>query len=124
MSKKILTGLYILTGLMLANSGFNKFFHYMPLPQMSEELTKAFGSIMSVKWILPLTGIVEIIGGVLLVFPKSRALGAIVLLPVLVGIVCHHLAYDAVGGMVAYILFAVVVWAIVTNADKYKPMIK
>lgn len=94
----------------------------MPMPQMSEELMAAFGSIMNVKWILPLVGIAEIVGGLLLAIPKLRALGALVLLPVLVGIVCHHLTYDAAGGMIGYILFAIAVWVIIENRKKYQPI--
>lgn len=41
MKQKILFGVCLLFGLMLINSGFNKFFNYMPMPEdMPESMTK------------------------------------------------------------------------------------
>lgn len=54
---------------------------------------------------MPLIAITEIVGGLLLILPKTRASGAILLLPVMLGITVHHLAYDVFGGVIGYILF-------------------
>jgi uncharacterized membrane protein YphA (DoxX/SURF4 family) len=48
---------------------------------------KLFAAFGEISWLMPLVGIVEVIGGLLFIFPKTRALGAIVILPVMVGIV-------------------------------------
>ena len=90
MKNKILTALCILFGLMMINSGLNKFFNYMPMPEMSEEMMQIMGGFMTIKWIFPLVAIIEIIGGALIAIPKTRALGALVILPVMVGIFVHH----------------------------------
>ncbi|MDY8137257.1 DoxX family protein [Aquimarina sp. 2201CG5-10] len=124
MKNKILTGLCILFGLMMVNSGFNKFFNYMPMPEMSEEMMKIMGGFMIVKWVFPLVGIVEIIGGALIAIPKTRALGAIVILPVMVGIFVHHLVHDISGIGVSLVMFGINIWAIVANWNKYVPLLK
>ncbi len=124
MKNKILTVLCILFGLMMINSGFNKFFNYMPMPEMSEEMMQIMGGFMTIKWIFPLVAIIEIIGGALIAIPKTRALGAIVILPVMVGIFIHHLVHDLSGISIALILFAINIWAIVANWNKYEPIIK
>lgn len=35
---------------------------------------------MTISWLMPLVGLFEIIGGVLVIFSKTRVLGAIVIL--------------------------------------------
>jgi len=124
MKNKILTVLCILFGLMMVNSGLNKFFNYMPMPEMSEEMMQIMGGFMTIKWILPLVAIVEIIGGILIAIPKTRALGAIVILPVMVGIFVHHLVLDMSTIGIVLVLLAINIWAIVDNWNKYKPMIE
>lgn len=124
MKNKILTVLCILFGLMMVNSGLNKFFNYMPMPEMSEEMMQIMGGFMVVRWVLPLAGIIEIIGGTLMAIPKTRALGALVILPVMVGILVHHLVHDPSGMAIVLLLFAINIWAIAANWDKYKPIIK
>lgn len=123
MKNKILNGLCILFGLMMVNAGLNKFFNYMPMPEMSEEMMQIMGSFMTIKWILPLVAIVEIIGGIVMAIPKTRALGAIIILPVMVGIFVHHLVLDISGIGITLVLFAINIWAIVDNWNKYKPII-
>jgi len=124
MKNKIFTALCILFGLMMINSGFNKFFDYMPMPEISEEMMQIMGGFMTIKWIFPLVAIIEIIGGALIAIPKTRALGALVILPVMVGIFVHHLVHDLAGIGIALILFAINIWAIVANWNKYEPIIK
>lgn len=124
MKQKILSVLCILFGLMMINSGLNKFFNYMPASAPTEEQLKIFGAMMTLKWLLPLVAIVEIVGGILMVIPKTRALAALVMLPVLVGIVVHHLTFDVAGVLMGLILFAITVWVIAENKEKYLPIIK
>ena len=83
--------IFLLFGLMFIQAGLDKFFHFMPTPQLTEEQKKIFGAIMEIGWLLPLVAVVEITGGLLVIFPKTRALGAIIILPVMVGIVLHNL---------------------------------
>lgn len=124
MKNKIILILSILFGIMMVNSGLNKFFSYMPMPEMPEQLMAVFGALMTVKWLMPLVAVVEIAGGVLIAIPKTRALGAIVILPVMVGILVHHLTYDIAGITMGLVLFLINVWIIIENRDKYSPMIK
>jgi len=124
MKSKILFVLCLLTGLLFINSGFDKFFHYMPVPkEMPEKAVKAGTAFMTIGWILPLVGFAEIIGGLLLIFKKTRALGAIVILPVLTGIVLSNISMAPSALPIAAIIIAIIVWIIVENWRKYLPMI-
>lgn len=123
MKNKILTGFCILFALMMVNAGLNKFFNYMPMPELSQEIMEVMGAFMTVKWLLPLVAIVEIIGGVLIAIPKTRALGALIILPVMIGIVIHHLVHDISGIGIGLLLFGINIWAIAANWNKFSAII-
>lgn len=122
----IITVLSVLMGLMLLNSGINKFTGHMALPEMSKaagNLMMAFGKS---GWLFPLAGIVEIIGAILFMIPKTRALGTIVLLPIVVGIFFVHVINDpsnTVGLVIAFVFLGIIIWNILDNKHKYMPMI-
>ena len=125
MKQKILTVLSVLLGLLLINGGLNKFFNYMPVPEdMAEEIVKDFNAIMEISWLMPLIAIAEIIGGLLIIFPKTRALGAVVLFPIMVGILLTHIFVDLSGLPIAIVIWAIFLWIIFENREKYKPMFK
>ncbi|MBB5646142.1 DoxX family protein [Pedobacter cryoconitis] len=121
--KIVKTVLCILFGLMFINAGLNKFFNYMPMPKMSAEQMKLMEAFVRISWLMPLTGIVEIIGGLLFMLPKYRALGAIVILPVMVGIIVHNAIFEPSGLVIALPFFLINLWIIGANWYKYKPMI-
>lgn len=127
MKKKILFVLCLLFGLMMINGGLNKFFNYMPMPEdMSEGMMSAFFAVIAIGWLMPLVAVVEIIAGLLIIFPKTRALGAIMILPVMVGIVLTHVVNDpnnTPGLVISIVLFAINILAIIDNRSKYKPLI-
>ncbi|MBI1265923.1 MAG: DoxX family membrane protein [Cryomorphaceae bacterium] len=124
MKNKILLVLCILFGLMFVNSGLNKFLQYMPMPEdMPTYMLDAFGAMMTIGWILPLVAIVEIVGGILFMVPKFRALGAIMIFPIMIGILLTHVVAGT-GLPVALVLFAINMWVIIDSREKYMPMIK
>ncbi len=125
MKKKIMFILCLLFGLMFINAGLDKFFHYMPMPEdVPEKMMKAFGAFTEIGWLMPLVGFAEVLGGVLFIIPKTRALGALVILPVLVGILLTN-SFAAPSGLpIVFILLAICVWVIYENRQKYLPIIK
>ena len=125
MKKKILFVVSLLFGLMFINSGLNKFFNYMPPPKdLPENLMKVMGAFMEIGWLMPLVAVAEIVGGILFITNKYRALGAIIIFPVMIGIVLTHILIAPSGLPVALVLFAINLWVIIENREKYMPMIK
>lgn len=123
MKKKILFVVCLLFGLMFINAGLNKFFNYMPPPKdMPESMMKLFGAIMQIKWLLPLIAVAEITGGILITIPKYRALGVIIIFPVMVGIVLISLTLSS-GLVLTFVMFAILVWLIYENRKKYQAML-
>lgn len=71
---------------------------------------------------MPLIGIAEIIGGILIIVPKYRALGAIIIFPVMVGILLSAISLSS-GLALVLILLVVLIWVLYENREKYLPMI-
>jgi putative oxidoreductase len=125
MKNKILLVVSILFGLMFINSGLNKFFNYMPMPKdMPENMVKLITAFMEISWLMPLIAVAEIVGGALFMTNRYRALGAIIIFPVMVGILLTHIIYAPSGLPLALVLLAINIWVIIENREKYLPMIK
>ncbi|MDI9256903.1 DoxX family membrane protein [Flavobacterium sedimenticola] len=124
MKSKIIFVVSLLFGLLFINAGLDKFLHHMPVPNdIPEPLMKAFGAFMEINWLLPLVGAAELVGGVLFIIPKTRALGAVVLFPVMVGILLTNTITDTSGMPIALVLLAIHLWVIYENRAKYAHLI-
>ena len=125
MKKKILFVVSLLFGLLFINSGLNKFFNYMPMPKdLPEHMVKVMTALMDIGWLMPLVAVAEIIGGALFITNKYRALGAIVIFPVLIGILLTHIFIEPSGLPIALVLLGIEIWVLIENREKYLPMVK
>ena len=125
MKKKILFIVSLLFGLIFINSGLNKFFNYMPMPDdLPDNMIKLMTAFMQIGWLMPPVAVAEIAGGILFITNKFRALGAIIIFPILIGILLTHITIAPSGLPIALILFSIEVWVIIENRGKYLPMVK
>jgi putative oxidoreductase len=124
MKSKTLTVVAVLMGLGMIVFGANKLIPFMPTPELSAEMMAIFSAFGTIKWLMPLVGIAEIFGGILIAIPKTRALGAIILFPIVVGFVVHHLVHDPAGIAPGAIFAFINCWVIVDSKHQYMPMIK
>ena len=125
MKNKILFVVSILFGLIFINAGLNKFFNYMPVPDdLPKGMMKIMAAFMVAGWLMPLIAIAEISGGILFMIPKLRALGAIIIFPVMTGITLTHIVNAPSGLPMALVLLAINLWVIIENREKYLPMIR
>ena len=90
----------------------------MPMPELTPEQAAFFEAFTSITWLMPLTALAEIIGGVLLFIPKFRTLGALILFPVCVGIFTHHLVTDRSGLIMGGIVLLVDVWILYNDRHR------
>ncbi|MGG7665590.1 DoxX family membrane protein [Dyadobacter sp. BHUBP1] len=124
MKQKILSILCLLTGLSFVNAGLDKFLHYMPMPaDLPEKMIKTGMAFAQIGWLMPLVGAAEIAGGLLLTIPRTRALGAIVLVPVIVGVLLTNMTAAPSGLPFVSVLIAVIAWVIADNWRKYLPIV-
>jgi len=129
MKNKVLNVVSALFGLLLLNGGLNKFLNYMPVPaDLPQELIKDSMAIMEISWLMPLVGFAEIVGGMMILFPKTRALGALIVFPVMVGVLLTHITVGVLlthitvapeGMPIAIVIWIILSWIIWENRKKY-----
>ncbi len=121
MKTKILFVLTLLCGLLFANAGLNKLLNYMPVPEenLSEALIRDMTALMQVRWLWPMVAAAEILGGILLIFPRTRALGALVLFPVMVGVMLFNTMTDSSALLIALVVLAILLWVMYENRKRY-----
>ena len=125
MKNKILFVVSLLFGLMFINAGLNKFLNYMPVPDdLPENMMKVMTAFMEIGWLMPLVAVAEIVGGVLFIIPRVRALGAIVIFPILIGILLTNIFNAPSGLPIALVLLAINIWVLIENRRKYLPMVQ
>lgn len=122
MKNKVLVGLCVLFGLMMVNAGANKLFGYI-VPQLTPDQLVLQSAFETLKWIMPLVAVVEILGGVLIAIPKTRVLGALIILPVMIGIVIHHAVFEPATIAISLVMLVINVVVIVDNKDKFLPIV-
>ncbi|MBF4471205.1 MULTISPECIES: DoxX family protein [Flavobacterium] len=123
MKNKIFFVLSLLFGLMFINAGLNKFFYYMPMPEnLPEKMQKAMNAFTEIGWIMPLVGAAEVLGGVLIIIPRFRALGALIILPVLAGILLTNIVQDTSGLPLVLVLSAILISIMYQNKEKYSAL--
>jgi uncharacterized membrane protein YphA (DoxX/SURF4 family) len=110
---------------MFINAGLNKFFNYIPPPDdMPEDTLKMFTAVMQISWLMPLLGVAEVVGGILFIIKRTRALGALIIFPVMVGILLTHIIIAPEDLLIALVLFGILVWVMIENRERYLPLIK
>lgn len=121
---KVLFVLALLFGLFFINAGLDKFFHYMPMPKdLPEKMSKAFNAFSEIGWLMPLVGLAEIVGGLLIIIPRTRALGALIIFPIMVGIFLTNIVQDKSGLPITLIFGIILTWIMYENRQKYLSLI-
>ncbi len=123
MKNKIFMGARILFGLMMVNSGLNKFLNYMEMPEMTEAAGALMGALGASIYMFPLVGIVELLAGALIITKKYNALGAVLMMPITVNIFLIHIFLDPAGFVMGLILLLLNVWFLVENKEKFSSLL-
>lgn len=115
----------ILLGLAMTVFGANKFFWFMPAPDMSafpEEVqvfNQAFG-----YYLVYAVGFFEVVGGLMVLSGKYMKLGLLFLFVLLLNVVLYHIFMMPEGIIVGLVLFALTIFLMVRNIEAYKPLLK
>jgi uncharacterized membrane protein YphA (DoxX/SURF4 family) len=125
MKPKILFVICLLFGVMFINAGLDKFFHYMPMPpDMPKEMLDQIQAFQTIGWLMPLVAIAEIVGGILFIIPRLRALGAIIIFPIVLGILISNITLTPSGIPIAAVLLIINIWIIFDSRGKYSSIIR
>lgn len=122
MNSKILMVLRILLGVFVLVFGLNKFFHFIPMGEMSADASAYFGALTSTKTIT-LVAIVEIAAGLALILNKYGALMSVILMSVSVNAVLFHLMLDPANIAGAIVLLVLNIIALYNYKDSYKSLL-
>lgn len=93
--------------------GLNKFFGFIPVEPPANPTAQAFMGAMFTSYLFVVVAIAEIVGGILLIVPKTRFLGWLLLLPVIFNIVAFHIAHDFIGNgiwLLPTLLFTIITY--------------
>lgn len=80
-----------LLGVAMLVFGANKFFHFMPNPELPEKAGAFMGALAETGYIFPILGVFYLLIGLLLVLNKAVPLALIMLIPISINIVAFHL---------------------------------
>lgn len=109
MNKKLIFKIarYLLAFMMIV-FGANKFLGFIEMPPPQGELAQKFMGAMFTTYLFKVVAITQIIGGVLLMIPKTAFIGLLMMLPIVVNIVGFHLFHDMPGnGMWLFVVLII-----------------
>lgn len=122
MNAKVFTVLRILLGIFVLVFGINKFFNFLPQPELSADAGVYFGALISAKTMI-LVAFVEIIAGLALILNKFGALLALILMSVSVNAVLFHAVLDPGGIAGAAVLLILNIAVLIGYKDKYQELL-
>lgn len=112
---------YVL-GLAMLVFGANKFFHFMPNPELSEAASSFMGTLAGSGYIFQILGVAYIIAGLCLVLNKAVPFALLVLVPVSINIVAFHLTFAPETILFGAIVAILNVFLIYANWDRFKSL--
>lgn len=104
--------------------GFNKFFHFMPIPPSTEEMGALMGALFKTGYFFPMIAVFQIVAGALLLSKRFALLGAFILSPVLFNIFTINLFLNTSGVAFPAILFATLIVVLISEKDRLAALVK
>ncbi|MEN8124922.1 MAG: DoxX family membrane protein [Bacteroidota bacterium] len=122
MNDKIVKIVQIVLGLLLIVFGANKFFNYMPSPEMHESAADFMAALYNTGYLFKFIGFVEIVSGILILINKWVPFALLLIAPIVVNIILFHLALDLGSIMPGAVILILVVYLFYYYWNKYKPL--
>ena len=124
MNKKIVFSISLVFGIILVILGVMAFMN-LPLPDFYPPKALAFlQALGDTGYMSYVTGIIQILIGLMFITRRYVALGAIILMPISFNIVIFHLFLDLKTIIPGLIIFALNVFILYTEHDKYKSLLR
>jgi len=123
MNNKVAFIAKILLGVPLIIFGFNKFFLFANVAPPEGEIAQQFLGTMFGTYLAKFVGFIEIVGGVLLLIPKTSFVGMLLLLPVVANISVFHFAHDLPGNGIWLFTLATQIAVVYVFKDRFKTLL-
>ncbi len=114
--------LRIILGLGLIIFGLNKFFGFMPIPELPEDASSFMSSLQATGYVLPIVGFLEIVIGLMLIVNKAVAFALLLLAPISINILLFHLFLDLPGIGGAIVIAVINAILIYKHWKVYRPL--
>ena len=108
---------YLLAFMMIV-FGANKFLGFIDMPPPEGKLAQQFMGAMFTTYLVKVVATTQIIGGILLMIPRTAFIGLLIMLPIIVNIVGYHLFHDMPGNglwLIVLFLFIVIIAELKTH---------
>ncbi|TVZ56349.1 hypothetical protein OD91_1634 [Lutibacter sp. Hel_I_33_5] len=122
MNSKVTTIAQYVLGVAMLIFGLNKFFGFMPAPDLPLKAKIFMTALDSSGYIFPLLGVFYILAGILLVTKKAIPFALLILVPVSINIVAFHLKLDPKGVLFALIIATLNGYLIYAHWDRFKSL--
>lgn len=97
-------------GFLMIIFGLNKFLGFIAVDPPADPVAQSFLGTMFTTYLFKVVAVIEIVGGALLMVPKLRFLGWLILSPVIFNIAAFHVAHDFVGNGIWLLPSILFVW--------------
>ena len=121
-NRKIVRTVQVILGLFLILLAVNNFFPFLSQPQLNEAATAFLTALFSVGYIFPFMAILYLIVGLMFLFNKWSAFGAILLAPITVNILLFHIFLDFTRWWLVLIFTILHIYLLVIHWPRYKMM--
>lgn len=122
MKEKVIIAMRFILGLMMVNAGLNKFFHYMAMPEMTEQAGALMGAFGASGYMFPMIAITEIVAGLMLFSKKFTAMGAMLMMIITINILLFHIFLDPAGLIMSIVLVAFNAAILYSEKNKIYPL--
>jgi len=123
-TSKLVTVARVVLGLIFALSGLNHLFGLVPMPAMSGATALFWNGLAGSGYFLPLLGVVEVIGGALLLAGRLVPLALTALAPIALNATAFHLALTPQGLPVMALVLAAGIFLAVRHRAAFAPVMR
>ena len=114
----------VVLGILMIIFGLNKFLGFIAVDPPADPVAQAFLGNMFTTYLFKVVALAEILGGILLLVPKLRLLGWMLLAPVVFNIAAFHVAHDFIGNGIWLLPTALFVWVGINFRTSLSQLIK
>src|SRR5467141_3737844 len=114
----------IVLGLMFVVFGSNIFLHFIPMPPLPSTLAGDFSKALMQSHYMYVIGLLQVVGGLLLLIGRFVPLGLTLLGPVIVNILLFHIFLDRSGLPLALVVGALALFLLWTNRSAFAGLIR
>src|SRR5881397_4338691 len=114
----------VLLGLMFVVFGSNIFFHFIPMPPQKPSLATDFSKALMESHYIYVVGLLQVIGGLLLLIGRYVPLGLTLLGPVIVNILLFHIFLQPSGLPLAVVVSALALFLLCVYRGAFSGLLK